>query len=749
MKNFLLLALSLLIAIKASAVPADPTPAVVAQPDGTQLTIALHGDEFYSFTTTADGYTVVKDQRGYYTYATLDGNGALTATQTVARDAQQRTQADRTLLATIGKGLTSRQAITESHARRAAMQPAPSKITTINYATFRGLVVLVNFKDVQFTRSDVIDHYNKMINQHDYTGYTNEDGSANRYGNFTGSVRDYYYDNSMGKFDPQFDIVGPVTVDYNSTDMKGSSSTARSILATALQKLQSSIDFSKYDTDNNGVVDMVYFIVAGHGSHVSGNNSGLLWPHKWQFPNLYLGGKWISKYACSTELCSSESTTILDGIGTICHEFTHVLGLPDLYDTNYATDGQSHHPGQWDVMASGSYLNNSRTPAGFSAWERYTLGFMTPERITATTKIELNPLNTSNEAYILPSLDSREYFMLENRQRTKWDYYLPGHGMIVARVDSTESWSYGVNTKIAHNHYELLRAGRSTSGDQANDPFPGTSGVTMISNFTIPSLCQWNGTGNEYYIDNITENGSIIIFNVHKSSEMQSHIETFETMPVTTGSQTGVQGEFAKWDLTRCQVTAPDSTKCDGKHSVAMAIPSILAMATPLTVDAHMAGIDVYNTSSTTAKFFLEYKNEADSVWARHATVAEAPGQQKTTIRWNLKASGRMLFRITAYGGPKSGKVYIDNFSIFGSEPAGIEGVLADTGKGQTLTVSVDGLTATVSGIGAGNQATVYNLSGQAIATARADAAGIATIEIPSHGFYIVTSQGKASKVRL
>ena len=748
MRNFLLSALCLLCAIKAAAVPADTTPAVVTQPDGTQLTIALHGDEFYSFTTTADGYTVVKDSRGYYTYATLNADGALTATQTVARDAQQRTQADRTLLATLSKGLTDLQAVKASRAKRAASQ-SPAKITTIDYSAFRGLVVLVNFQDVQFTRTDVLDHYNKMINQRYYTGYTNEDGSANRYGNFTGSVRDYYYDNSMGKFDPQFDIVGPVTVDYSSTDMNGASSSARSILATALQKLQSSIDFSKYDTDNDGIVDMVYFIVAGHGSHVSGNNSGLLWPHKWQFPNLKLGGKWISKYACSTELCSGENSTILDGIGTICHEFSHVLGLPDLYDTNYATDGQSHHPGQWDVMASGGYLNNSRTPAGYSAWERYTLGFMTPKRITGEMSATINPLNTSNEAYILPSLDSREYFMLENRQWTKWDYYLPGHGMVVARVDSTESWAYGVNTNIAHNHYELLRAGGSTSGDYSNDSYPGTSGVTMISNFTVPSLCQWNGTGNEYYIDNIAENNSIITFNVIKDSEIQSYVETFEDMPVTTGSQTDVQGKFAKWNFTRCQVGAPDSTKCDGKQSLAMAIPSIAAMATPLTVNAHMAGIDVYNTSSTTAKFILEHKGETDSVWSRHSLVAEAPAQQKTTIRWNLKASGRLLFRITAYAGPKSGKVYVDNFSIFGSEPSGVDNVIADWTHREKMAVTRNGLTVTVSGIETGSTVTLYGASGQKVATTSAGTDGRATLEAPCHGFYVVNSGNRSAKIAL
>ena len=749
-KKFLAAALVLLCAARAAAVPADPTPAIVAQPDGSQLTITLQGDEFYHFTTTADGYTVVKNSNGYY-YATLDANGALTASSTVAHDAAQRTAAEQALLNKLGKRLVASDAATTASARRAAMQGPSQKIKTIDYAAFKGLVVLVNYQDVKFTRSDLAEFYNNMLNTRNYTGYTNEDGTTNPYGKCTGSVRDYYYDNSMGKFDPQFDIVGPVTIDCNSTEMYGTSSTARSNLATALEKLDSakSIDFSKYDTDNDGVVDMVYFIVAGHGANVTGNNSDLLWPHKWQFPSLYLGGKRIYKYACSTELNGAESTNVLDGIGTICHEFSHVLGLPDVYDTDYEkSGGLSHHPGPWDLMANGCYLNRSRTPAGYSAWERYTLGFMTPKRINGELECELNPILQSNEAYILPTPDSREYFTLENRQFSKWDYYLPGHGLLVIRVDSTESWSSGVNINPAHNHYELLRAGNSLDNGSASDTYPGTQLVTMISNFTTPNLRQWNGTANEYLITDIAETNGVITFKTKNANDIKSYIETFENMPVTTVSQKGVEGEWATWNFTRSQVVATDSTKCSGSHSVAMQIPGVIETTTPLETNAIMVGIDVYNTSSTLAKFILEYKDEADSVWMRHSTIAEAPADSVTSIKWALNKSGKLLFRIQTFAGPKNGKVWVDNVSVYGSAiPAGIDGVAADSDK--SLTVGHTGLAINVAGAKAGSRISLYGVGGSIVATATANDQGQASLEAPQRGFYVVSDGTHATKVAL
>ena len=166
-------------------------------------------------------------------------------------------------------------------------------------------------------------------------------------------------------------------------------------------------------------------------------------------------------------------TSEIDGIGTICHEFSHVLGLPDFYDTNYDKDGkeESNHPGDWSVMAGGSYLNIGRTPAGCSLYGRCSVGFCDedPELLTGKGDFMLPPLSdTQAKGYRINTPVNNEFFLLENRQKTKfkWDSELPGSGMLVFRVDRTKTsvWdmsSNEVNANPNHMYYELIRANGS------------------------------------------------------------------------------------------------------------------------------------------------------------------------------------------------------------------------------------------------------------------------------------------------
>ena len=233
-------------------------------------------------------------------------------------------------------------------------------------------------------------------------------------------------------------------------------------------------------------------------------------------------GVYLWRYACSTELYGTEESNILDGIGTICHEFSHVLGLQDLYDTDYEkSGGESNHPGDWSIMAGGSYLNNSRTPAGYSLYERYSIGFSSPEVINAESSITLEPLPLSNKGYRIDSSVKDEFFLLENRQpnQFKWDAYLPGHGMLVQRVDSTNKsvWQRNqVNANPSHNYFVLLRAGGSGYNvASAADPFPGTNKVTELHNSTNPAnLMTWSGLPTKWGLFNIRETNGIVSFEV-------------------------------------------------------------------------------------------------------------------------------------------------------------------------------------------------------------------------------------------
>lgn len=496
----------------ASAIPAHPRPMDVTQSDGSKLTVRLVGDEFYHRTMTTDGYTLLQRSNGDYVYAVESGS-TLVASDVVAHNPMMRNASELSMLTKLQKGLTDKKLAAQGKAMHASRDQLNASIRT-DYQKFRGLLILINYNDRTFNYGG--DYFEAMMNQKDYTGYYRTDGS---FVPCTGSARDYYYDNSMGLFDPEFDVVGPVTVNYSCTSPNGTS--VASMFISAIDALNPVIDFSRYDGDEDGVVDMIYFVVAGYTSNFSGNNSGYLWPHQstlYYYTSQRYDGVYLGRYSCSGEIYGWEDYgyTDPDGIGTICHEFTHALGLMDLYDTNYDQNGQANDPGEWDIMAGGSYMDDSHTPVGFSLWERYRLGFADPVEIDEKRAgYSLEALNTSNTGYWIASPNENEFFMLENRQQTGWDTYLPGHGMLITRVEYNQyAWSRNtINANASHMYYELLRAGNLT-GSNPSDPFPGTNQVTAINNLTTPSLLTWSGQANEYGLDNIAENDGIITFNV-------------------------------------------------------------------------------------------------------------------------------------------------------------------------------------------------------------------------------------------
>ena len=496
------------------AIPAHPRPIDVTQSDGSKLTVRLVGDEFYHCTMTTDGYTLMQRGNGDYVYAVESGS-TLVPSDVIAHNPMMRNASELKMLSKLQKGLTDKTLVAQGKAIHASRDQR-NATTRTDYQNFRGLLILINFNDRTFNYG--YDFFNAAMNQENYTGFYRTDGSLV---SCTGSARDYYYDNSMGLFDPQFDVVGPVTVNYSCTDPQGTSWTVGEIFVAAVNALNPTVDFSRYDGDGDGEVDMLYFVVAGYTANYSGNNSGYLWPHQYYmyyYTSQQYDGVYLGRYSCSGEIYGWEAYgyTDPDGIGTICHEFTHALGLMDLYDTNYGQDGQANDPAEWDLMAGGCYMNYSRTPVGFSLWERYRLGFADPEEIDEKrTGYSLQPLNTSNTGYWLPSPNGNEIFMLENRQKTGWDAYLPGHGLLITRVEYYRSrWSSNtINADASHMYYEILRAGNGF-GANSNDPFPGTDHVTEINNLTTPNLMTWDGQANEYGLTNIAEKNRIITFDV-------------------------------------------------------------------------------------------------------------------------------------------------------------------------------------------------------------------------------------------
>ena len=677
MKNLLLLLVMGLMCLNALAVPADPTPATVTQPDGTTLTIVLHGDEFFNYLTTTDGYTVVKNKAGYYTYARLDGD-RLVASNTVARD--NRTAADRAYLAGVPKSLKSQAMVEQGRKmlnQRNDLLRGIGHGGHMDYSKFRGLIILINYTDRNFneyvpSNYTPIDFYEAMINSHDYQGYTLPYGTKV---DAMGSVRDYYYDNSFQQFDPHFDILGPVDVPYACTDAHQFK--CDSIFFAALEALDPDVDFSQYDTDEDGTADMVFFMVAGYGSDVTANNRDYLWPHMKNFTDSpVLDGVNFRLYACSTNMTGEENEYYVNynnvaGIGTICHEFSHCLGLPDFYDTDGLGSGgtNSKHPMTWSVMASGFRSNNGRNPAGYSLFERYALGFAQPVLLDSVGTVTVPALEKSNTGYRLNTANEGEFFIIENRQRIKWDKNLAGPGMLIWRVDSTnvDVWENNlVNSDPNHMYYELLRAKFSGLSDSYNDPFPGVAKVTSITNITEPNLRTWDGKMSKYAFVNIAEADSIITFDMIIDNSKMS-IEDFEKMPVgATLNERDVPGVYAHWNFYNCAVV--DTAQVAEGHAVAMRSGSYFNTVENLNKIPMVVRFKIYNPTSTGVKFTPQYSKNNGSSWRGLDEYPYdfyvAAGSTVTASISTLPTNIPIMLRIKQTEGSSSEYCFIDDIEI-------------------------------------------------------------------------------------
>lgn len=480
-KRLIVWAMVLLQTVMLAARPGYKVPVDVEQPDGTTVALVMQGDEFHSFMTTTDGYTVVKGDDGFYRYATVE-DGDLKATPFVAKDADRRTAKERMFLEgsqkmvcapmseagkrwkkQVGKMYRLNPESLQGGQHRAITPGTLSE--RVDYKNFKGLVVICNWNDRAFKIDDPVAFYTKLTSEKNYKDPTK---TVYPY-EVRGSVRDYFCANSMGIFDPTFDVVGPITIDYSCLypwpkDENGKvreewDANCINIMKAVMEQLKDKVDFSNYDLNNDGFIDMVYVIFAGYGSYVVSNNPKYMWPHANDFSTkendtdtqcwserlgfpLY-NGKKFGRYACSMEILDREAEAdkhaYLDGIGTMCHEFSHVLGLAD----HYQTDGSlptAVTPLGYDVMDEGCDFEQGLAPVGYSAFERHVLG-MADETITVLDKAgnyKLKPFHTNNTAYIVKSAKEGEVFYVENRQKEGWDRTLPGHGLLVWRIDTSD-----------------------------------------------------------------------------------------------------------------------------------------------------------------------------------------------------------------------------------------------------------------------------------------------------------------------
>lgn len=590
MKKTLMMLACLLVAMAMKAVKVEPGRVTITQRDGTTLTVQGYGDEDFNYYVTTDGTLLFQEGTDFFV-AQVNADGSLSATSMLAHEASSRTLAEQQLVSLQDRDLFYQQMPQlwqESRMRREPMQANSTLFPSLGSP--KAVVILVEFSDTTFKLANPKATFDKYLNGKDLFS---EDTDPEMYRNY-GSVGRYFSDMSRGKFTPQFDVYGPVRLNQPLAYYGAGSSSSEKVdalLTDACSAADDEIDFSQYDSNGDGYVDVVYIIYAGYAQSRSGNSTDCLWPKSGtRSLSTTFDGMKIARYGINNELYGTpKSATRIEGIGLFCHEFTHCMGTYDLYPSSGTTAAQliNHGMDYWSLLDAGEYTRNGYQPTAMTAWEREWLGWMTIDTLKTAADVELTPLLDGGKAYrILNDNDAsgHEYYIVENVQKKGWNAYLFGHGMMVTHVDyDANAFNTGgnrINSTATHPRMYVLAAdglfvpeyyiGKTitTPTDEtvkqwnadftskyqgqtftsqlyqteaAGDLFPGTSATTQLTDTSSPAYARnYNGNFGKP-LTNITEDtetGKVTfkfmggaaagISDIHTDAAASGHIFTIE-----------------------------------------------------------------------------------------------------------------------------------------------------------------------------------------------------------------------------
>lgn len=574
MKKLIVIIIGVMITVSTWGAKAYPDPMTITQKDGKQLTYQQFGDEHFNYAATTDGVLLYQEGKDFY-IAVIDENGEMKSSNVLAHNAGQRTAEE---IAVIGRQDKSRffkvadAGLSKKAPRRAQMT---DNTTTLfpHIGSPKALVILADFQDQKFKHDDqtTLEIFEQYLNA-DGTPTHSADASLSRN---IGSVKKYFSDMSGGAFTPQFDLKAVVHLSENMAVYgPGKNDNMNKFIPEVCNLAQAEgVDFSQYDANNDGYVDLIYVIYAGYGQNITGNDANTIWPKSGAITinekdeegnetEVFYNGKHICRYGVHSELNFTPSKTEIafnndpqiNGIGLFCHEFSHCMGLPDIYPTSSSAQNAGNPAMEyWDLMDGGEYSgsvtvsvngkNNTMmggySPTAYTAWEREYLGWMEMEVLKDENigqQITMKHLDaTGGTAYkIFPddNENGNEYVFIQNIQPYGWNYWLAsyiGHGLLVNYV-KYDSYYFSLSSNAVNNTIDkprmtiipaddefissyLVGADKPYTSSQyllsfRGDPFPGTSDVHEL--LSIPMI--WSGVNMEKPLLNIQENNKVISF---------------------------------------------------------------------------------------------------------------------------------------------------------------------------------------------------------------------------------------------
>lgn len=527
----ILFLLTFFLSVSALAGPVHDRMVTLVQPDGTSFAARFRGDEFIRIKTDLHGHAIMQDAEGWWCYASYEPDGDKVCSGTRVGDKAPASVISKSLDIPYRK-------LSENAGKLKMYLPVPKSpvpVRTKGKTVKHGLVILAQFADLGFKHKRA-----------DFEALLTKEGYSMN--NASGSAKEYFDAQFGGSVDFEFSVSDIVTLSQDLAYYGGSTSVAKGVesdknpeemVIEACRLVDPHIDFSLYDDDGDGEVDNVFVFFAG-GDEAEGAGDDCIWSHAWYIKdgagrNLVLDGKTINRYACTSEMtryqdASGKIVQRLAGIGSFCHEYSHTLGLPDMYDTDYEASG-----GQADalwistsLMDGGNYNNLGSAPPNFNAIEREILGLSEPVVIERSGVYRLEPVDKGGQCYRINTEEDDEYYLLECRSGAGWDAYVGGKGLLLYHIDKTQrssgySDSYGKDI-TADMRWTLYNEVNCRPDHQCADLIEAIPGASNVRNVFYPvygvtdideeSFTSWSGEVGRFAITGIRMEGENVVFNV-------------------------------------------------------------------------------------------------------------------------------------------------------------------------------------------------------------------------------------------